>query len=95
MRKIVTVSVRYLYANITISSRTIAVNRTLSCVPSYDIRYDIGYDIPRKIVRYLPLNRTISKGAWRTYARALTRVTGPTHSGSLFHHAQITPPHCH
>ncbi len=70
MREIVTVSVRYLYANITISSRTIAVNRTLSCVPSYDIRYDIGYDIPRKIVRYLPLNRTISKGAWRTYARA-------------------------
>ena len=71
-------SLRYLYdictpkfdAKITISSRTIAVNRTLSCVPSYDIRYDIGYDIPRKIVRYLPLNRTISKGAWRTYARA-------------------------
>ena len=42
----------YLYGICTISSRTIAVNRTVSSVKSYDIRYDIACDIWRKIVLY-------------------------------------------
>ena len=54
-----TVSLRYLYAKSTRSGHKSAVNRTPSCIKSYDIEYDIGYGIGREIVRF----RSRARGA--------------------------------